>query len=340
MNCCNHKTEEIKEDSVESTQVMQSESMTPTSTATTLNPWKAATLVVSTALIFTLAFGVLWMTGVVQIAGMNNTMAMKNEVGTPIEKDTTVLQSVMPVSVPLPITWGDLGQRMLESGVIDETKMTALYESRGGMSDTMKTMLYDTSVNDVTMTKENAQDMLNLFWAFGLANQNPILSDGPMTDKKYGGDPSRFAATGGWTLRKGDIQDHYNQYAWVTLTAEQQEIVERVAQGIYRPCCNNSTYFPDCNHGMAMLGLLELLAANDVSEEDMYDIALGVNTYWFPGTYETIAAFTAQNGVDFADVPAKDLLGQGLSSASGFAAVKQSLAGPAAAQQGGGGCSV
>ena len=30
----------------------------------------------------------------------------------------------------------------------------------------------------------------------------------------------------------------------------------KIAKGIYRPCCNNSTYFPDCNHGMAMLGLL------------------------------------------------------------------------------------
>ena len=113
MNCCNNKTEEIKENIAESIHDMQSENTTPTNTTTTLNPWKAATLVVSTALIFTLTFGVLWMTGVVQIAGMNNSMAMKNEVGTPMEKDTTVLPSVRPLSVPLPIVWGDIGTKML-----------------------------------------------------------------------------------------------------------------------------------------------------------------------------------------------------------------------------------
>jgi hypothetical protein len=46
----------------------------------------------------------------------------------------------------------------------------------------------------------------------------------------------------------------------IPLTAEQQALVEEVAAEIYRPCCNNSTLFPDCNHGMAMLGFLELLA--------------------------------------------------------------------------------
>ncbi|MAZ30202.1 hypothetical protein CL655_02865 [bacterium] len=338
MNCCNNKKEETTNDP--SLPDVESSATETTAVGQSINPWKAATLVLATSLIFTLAFGTLWMTGVIQIAGPGNTMAMKGGAGEEMEKDPTVLPSVMPESVPLPISWGDLGQKMLSAGVIDEAKITQLYEARGGMSDTMRSMLYNTSAGDVVMTQDNAQDMLNLFWAFGLANQNPILSEGPMTDEQYGGDPSRFAATGGWTLRRGDIMDHYNNYPWVSLTAEQQALVERVSQGIYRPCCNNSTYFPDCNHGMAMLGLLELLAANDVSEEEMYDIALGVNTYWFPGTYETIAAFTAQNGIDFADVPAKDLLGQGLSSASGFAAVKQSLAGPAQTTAGGGGCSV
>tara|TARA_B100000745_G_C20148595_1_gene393827 strand:+ start:1838 stop:2875 length:1038 start_codon:yes stop_codon:yes gene_type:complete len=345
MSCCNKKTEDkIKESEsrgVETTDSRHHKETAMIQTVAVLNPWKAATLVVTTALIFTLAFGTLLATGVIQIAGMSDaTMAMKNMSGDEMKKDQTVLPSVMPVSVPLPITWGDIGTKMLASGVIDEQKFTALYESRGGVSDTIKTMLYDTNVGELTMTKENAQDMLNLFWAFGVANKNPVLSEGPMVDEKYGGDPSRFAATGGWNLRTGDIMDHYNNYAWVSLTPEQQSRVETVSQGIFRPCCNNSTYFPDCNHGMAMLGLLELLAANDVSEDDMYDIALGVNTYWFPGTYETIAAFTAEKGVDFADIPAKELLGDGLSSASGFAAVKSSLAGPAPTQQGGGGCSV
>lgn len=337
MSCCNKKlNKETNSDMTSDVSVRAEEQ----NAMIARNPWQIATIVLATALIFTLAFGVLWTTGVIQIAGINDTMAMKNMTGEEMEKDSTVLPSVMPVSVDLPIRWGDLGQKMLDSGVIDEEKLSALYESRGGMSDTMKAMLYDTSSGDVVMSNDNAQDMLNLFWAFGLANQNPILSEGPMTDEQYGGDPSRFAATGGWTLRRGDIINHYNNHPWVSLTAKQQAQVERVSQGIYRPCCNNSTYFPDCNHGMAMLGLLELLAANDVSEEEMYDIALGVNIYWFPGTYETVAQFIDQNDFAWSDVPAKQILGAELSSASGFASVKSSLTEPATSAQGGGGCSV
>ena len=337
MSCCNKKqNKETNSDMTSDVSVSAEEQ----NAVIVRNPWQIATIVLATALIFTLAFGVLWSTGVIQIAGINDTMAMKNMTGEEMKKDTTVLPSVMPVSVDLPIQWGDIGKKLLETGVIDEAKFTQLYESRGGMSDTMKTMLYKENVGELTMTKDNAQDMLNLFWAFGLANQNPVLREGPMTDEQYGGDPSRFAATGGWTLRSGDIMDHYNQYSWVTLTPEQQERVEAVSKGIFRSCCNNSTYFPDCNHGMAMLGLLELLAASDVSEEDMYDIALGVNTYWFPGTYEVIAQFIDQNDLAWSDVPAQQILGVELSSASGFANVKASLATPATPTQGGGGCSV
>jgi len=271
---------------------------------------------------------------------MNSIMEVKSEAGGAITKDSTVFASIMPESVTLPITWGDIGTQLLSTGVIDEQKFEALYESRGGMSDMMKSMLHETDMKDIVMTEENAQDMLNVFWAFGVANKNSILTEGPMVDKQYGSDPSRFAATGGWTLRTGDIMDHYSKHTFVTLTDEQQARVEAVSKGIFRPCCNNATYFPDCNHGMAMLGLLELLAANDVSEDDMYSIALGVNTYWFPSTYETIALFLDQKGTSFDAVAPKDILGQGLSSGSAFQAVEAALAGPAAPQQGGGGCSV
>ena len=62
-------------------------------------------------------------------------------------------------------------------------------------------------------------------------------------------------------MAKGDAMEHYSKHALIALTAEEQDLVNRVSLNIYRPCCNNPTYFPDCNHGMAMLGLLELMAA-------------------------------------------------------------------------------
>ena len=130
--------------------------------------------------------------------------------------------------------------------------------------------------------------------------------------------------------------DHYSMHSFAVLTPEQQALVERVSKGIFRPCCGNSTYFPDCNHGMAMLGLLELMAANGVSEDDMYKVALQVNSYWFPDTYLTIAKYFAKQGVSWDNVSPKEALGNQYSSGSGYQKVR-ALVEPVQ-QQGGGGC--
>ena len=179
------------------------------------------------------------------------------------------------------LNWGNLGAQMVEAGVIEKEKFESLYAQRGGLSEADQKLLSGSNNRNLVITQENSGVMLNLLWAFGLGNKNPILENGPMVDSRYGG-AGNFASTGGWTLAKGNVMDHYNRHSFVTLTEEQQALVERVAKNIYRPCCNNSTYFPDCNHGMAMLGLLELMASQGVSEQDMYKVALQVNTLWFP----------------------------------------------------------
>src|SRR3989338_6097091 len=174
--------------------------------------------------------------------------------------------------------WGDLGVKMIEAGVIDQTKFENLYNGRGGLSLLEQKLLTNSSDNEnLIINSENSGMMLNMLWAFGLANKNPILSEGPMMTYSGAGLPAEalvkagnFASTGGWTLAKGSAMDHYNMHEFVKLTPDQQILVERVAKNIYRPCCDNSTYFPDCNHGMAMLGLLELIASQNVSEQDMY----------------------------------------------------------------------
>ncbi|OGJ12805.1 hypothetical protein A2432_00040 [Candidatus Nomurabacteria bacterium RIFOXYC1_FULL_43_8] len=128
-----------------------------------------------------------------------------------------------------------------------------------------------------------------MLWALGLGNKNPILENGPMMTYSGAGLPAEalakagnFASTGGWTLGKGNAMDHYSMHQFVTLTREQQDLVEKVAKNIYRPCCKNSTYFPDCNHGMAMLGLMEIMASQGASEPEMYKMSGEVNTLWFP----------------------------------------------------------
>ncbi|OGI93938.1 hypothetical protein A3A03_03675 [Candidatus Nomurabacteria bacterium RIFCSPLOWO2_01_FULL_40_18] len=187
------------------------------------------------------------------------------------------------------LNWGNLGVKMVEAGVIDKEKFENLYNQRGGLSEADKKLFYSVDNGNLVINSENSGVMLNMLWAFGLSNKNSILESGPMMTYSDAGLPAEalakagnFASTGGWTLAKGNAMDHYNMHSFVTLISEQQTLLERVAKNIYRPCCDNSTYFPDCNHGMAMLGLMELMASKGSSEEEMYKMALEVNNLWFP----------------------------------------------------------
>jgi hypothetical protein len=205
---------------------------------------------------------------------------------------------------------------MVAAGVIDKEKFIALYEQRGALRPEDRVLLEDGYDGSLEITGKNADVALNLLWAFGLANANPVLTEGPMQDSRYGG-AGNFASTGGWQLARGDAMDHYGAHQWVTLSDDEQRLVEEVAKNIYRPCCNNPVYFPDCNHGMAMLGMLELLASEGVNEEELYAAALEAQRAWFPSTYRTIDTFLAQQRRE-GEVSAKELLGSSFSSATGY----------------------
>src|SRR3989344_1101010 len=243
--------------------------------------------------------------------------------------------------VALPAVWGDLGRQMTDNGIIDPRKFESLYSQRGGLDEVSKKLLNGTDNGRLVITRENSGVLLNLLWALGLGNKNEILEKGEMTDRRYGGKANPpaggFAPTGGWTLAVGDPMDHYSRHPIVTLTPEQQSLVDGVSENIYRPCCGNSTHFPDCNHGMAMLGLLELMALQGANEEDMYKAALAVNSYWFPDNYLTIAQYLKTKGVAWKNVSPKGILAAGYSSAAGYRKILQQV--PPAQRDSGGSCS-
>ena len=230
--------------------------------------------------------------------------------------------------VVLPVTWGDLGKELAYVGAIDGSKFKKLYSDRGSYTDEYDKLLNGNSSGNLKITRENAGFLLNLFWALGLSNQNKILTDGEMSDPRYGG-ADRFASTGGWIMAQGDAMNHYSRHKFFNLTTEQQNLVEKVSKGIYRPCCGNSTHFPDCNHGTAMLGLLELMASQGVSEEEMWKAALAVNSYWFPDTYVTLATYMKSKGITWENVDPQEILGATFSSASGFSKIASQVKSPA-----------
>lgn len=247
-------------------------------------------------------------------------------------------EKVLPSEgVVLPVRLKDLGQKLVSVGVIDREKFLGLYT--GTLREVARRLVDETQEEPLRVTSENAPVILNLLWAAGLGNKNEILEKGEMTDSRYGG-AGRFSSTAGWTIASGQAMNHYSAHPFMLLTPEQQVLVDKVSRGIYRPCCGNSTHFPDCNHGMAMLGLLELMASQGVGEEDMWKTALAVNSYWFPDTYLTIATFMQHKGFDWKDVNPREMLGIDYSSAQGYAKVASQVAMPSPSSGGGNGCAV
>ena len=135
-----------------------------------------------------------------------------------------------------------------------------------------------------------------------------------------------FASTGGWTLGAKDPTILYNSSEIVLLTKKQQAMVDKISQGIYRPCCSNPSSFPDCNHGIAILGLVELMVSQGFSEKEVYEAALAFNSYWFTQNYVDLAYyFQTKENTLWQDVDPRRVLSAKFSSADGYQAIKKQI---------------
>jgi hypothetical protein len=243
----------------------------------------------------------------------------------------------------IPAVFKDTGPKMLEAGAMAYDVFLKVYDQAGSpLSEQQKEILLRGSQEQVVINRENAYFLLNYFWALGLTNRNPILTEGMMVQNSQGR-VEQFASTGGWSIAAKPIGELYASADIVVLTADQQERLEKVAPHIFRPCCNHPTHFPDCNHGMALLGLLQLMASQGASEEEMFEAAKYVNAFWFPDQNMALASFFSAKGVDYADVDAATVVSSTFSSSSGFQSVYQWLASNNQLPQapgGGGGCGV
>lgn len=249
-----------------------------------------------------------------------------------------------PDGYQVPALFGDVGPQLVAVGAIDLPTFLNLYQQQGKpLTNEQLDILSKETANRVVINANNAYFLLNFFWALGLTNQNPILTEGPMTSAgldRIG----NFASTAGWTIGAKSATELYSSRKILSLTDEQQTRLLEVASEVYRPCCNNPTHFPDCNHGMAMLGLLELMASQDATTDEMFDTAKYVTAYWYPQQMLEIAtAFKAAENVDFSQVDARKAVSRQYASISGFQAVHQWLSQNGLLQQApssGGSCGV
>ncbi len=234
------------------------------------------------------------------------------------------------------IKWGDIAKKLVEVGAIDEQKYRDIYTSKTAGADELE-VLSGTSDRPIVINENNAGFIVNTLWAFGLTQKSKVLDEGPMrADPK---DTGRFASTGGWTLGQKEAMKLYSSEDLVSLTDDQQERIQRIAENVFRPCCGNSTAFPDCNHGMAALGYIELAVAAGLSEDQIYKDLLAFNSYWFPDTYVKMAVyFQKEEGKAWEKVDAKTALSRDYSSSAGAQKIEQAVQTEPALNSKGGSC--
>ncbi len=216
------------------------------------------------------------------------------------------------------VVLGDSIIKLIKEGVIEPKKLEAIYAGRGGIPEDLRDALSGPSYRPIRLTGKNAGVYVNVLWPLGLANRMAANKFSPLNG------PSRltFASTGGWTLgREKNGGVYFNRFPVVPLTAHQEALVVKIARHTYRPCCNNSTFFQDCNHGSALLGLLALGAAQGLTETELYREALAFSAFWFPNSYvQTALYFRVVRNIEWRGVDAREVMGADFSSASGWRA--------------------
>jgi hypothetical protein len=227
--------------------------------------------------------------------------------------------------VNLDVRWGDIARRLVEEGVIDLEKFSGAAQRAGSpLTDDQLKVLTEGSDEAIIFSADNAYFMLDVLWALGLANENKVLTEGPIAQNGLD-QAARYASTGGWTIGVQPGPEYLAALELISLTPEQQAIVDDVAYNSYRPCCGNMSAFPDCNHGMATLGLAELMASQGASADDIFQALKEISPFWFPNQYHQLALYFEGQDQGWEDVDARVVMGNEYSSSGGFKQVSALL---------------
>jgi hypothetical protein len=230
-----------------------------------------------------------------------------------------VYRSVLPPGgYKTSVSFGDTILRLIAAEAVDPAKFRRLYNKRGGLPGWVDRLFTAPSAEPITFNRETAPYLLNLLWPLGLSTKTAFNDKSPLNSIRL---PS-FASTGGWRLgkaRNGYV--YFNRVDTMELDAAQEGIVLEAARRTFRPCCNNSAFYQDCNHGSAMLGLFELAASQGGTLEDLYRIGLAANAHWYSRQYVATALyFRSIEGKPWRQVPPETVLGKRYSSLSGWRA--------------------
>ncbi len=239
------------------------------------------------------------------------------------EADALAQQVLPPSGYTVPIKWKNVGKKLVTSGAIDLEKYKKIYSNEKNQE--LLSYLTETKDDGLTINRENSYFWVNTLWALGLVQKSDVLGKGIMM-QDYGDNIEGLASTGGWTLGKKRAKELYSSNMIIDLSPKENIRVTKITENIYRPCCNNSSAFPDCNHGMAILGLVELMVDQGFSDEKIYKASLAFNSYWFPQTYMDLAYyFKTKEDLSWDAVDAKTVLSAEYSSASGYTNIRKQI---------------
>ena len=236
---------------------------------------------------------------------------------------SSIAEQVYPAQgFTLPVKWGSIPNQLVDSGALNLSFVEgSLISANQPLTNGELGLLNGTNNGNVTFSHSSALFTLYVLWAVGINNRNPIINNGPVM--KYGGSPYDLASTGGYgplgKLSLGNL-------SLIDLNVSQQNLVDTIASNVYRPCCNNPAMFPDCNHGAAQLGLIELMASQGKNETQIYNALKEFNSFYYPQQYFDIAVFfNYTQGRSWNSVPANEILGYNFSSATGYSNVYKAL---------------
>lgn len=254
--------------------------------------------------------------GLGAVAGASG-LRIWNRLGDPSEPYANILEQVIPArGIRTSISFGDAIQKVIAAGALDPEKLGTNVRSSTALPDWVEKVVTGPSMEPILLSLKTAPFLLNLLWPLGLSTKTQFNQTSPINSLQL---PS-FASTGGWTLgRAPNGSVYFNSVESLRLTDDQEKTVLGVAKSVFRPCCDNSTFFQDCNHGSAMLGLIELAASQGATVDELYRIALAANSYWFPDHYTKTALYMALfEGRRWRDVDAKLIVGSRFSTLSGW----------------------
>jgi len=250
-----------------------------------------------------------------------------------VRVDRLVGQVLPENGFELSISWGDIGPQLIQRGVIDIKE----FEQAVNLTDEQRSILTEGSDQKIKIDSTNSQFVVDMLWALGLAQKSIVYDEGPL-GKEYKNEVGNFSSTGGWNLGKDDALRYLNKFDLIPLTADQQKLVGEIAKNVYRPCCGNPTWFPDCNHGMAALAAIELMVAEGLPEEQIYKEILELNSFWFSDTYLTTAIYFDRQGTSWDRINAKEVLGSKYSSGKGASDIARKVGPIPGKETGGGSC--